>query len=78
MGSERVKGSDTKTNWKRRTHPGPSRVIFRNLSVKVVARILRRILVTLYVIVINQTRFYSQITSTEARGRSPRVEVLVA
>ena len=32
-------------------HPGrsPSRVIFRNLSVKVVARILRRILVTIYI-----------------------------
>ena len=51
MGSERVKGYATKTNWKRRcspqgTHP---RVIFRNFSVKVVARILRRILVTLYI-----------------------------
>ena len=34
--------------------------------------------VHIYVIVINQTRFYSQITSTEARGRIPRVEVLVA
>ena len=54
MGSERVMGSATKTNWKRRYSsqlgaPGPSRVIFRNLSVKVVARILRRILVTIYI-----------------------------
>ena len=53
MDSERVKGSATKTNWKRRYSsqalPGPPRVIFRILSVKVVARILRRILVTLYI-----------------------------
>ena len=74
MGSERVKGSATKTiSWKRRYSspgaPGPSRVIFRNLSVKVVARILRRILVTLYLrasersersehIVVVSSRFY--------------------
>ena len=30
----------------------------------------------LLVIVINRARFYSQVTSTEARGRSPRVLLL--
>ena len=38
----------------------------------------RPLMGTIFLVVINQTRFYSQITSTEARGRSPRVEVLVA
>ena len=51
MGSEWVKGSATKTNWKRRcsSRRSPSRVLFRNFSVKVVAHILQRILVTLYI-----------------------------
>ena len=48
MGSERVKGSATRSGVAHPRH-SPSRVIFRNFSVKVVARILRRILVTLYI-----------------------------
>ena len=49
MGSERVKGYATNNNWIGVAHPRrfPSRIIFRNFSVKVVARILRRILVTM-------------------------------
>ena len=49
-GSKWVKGNATKTNWKRCSLiPGPLTCNFPSFSVKVVARILRRILVTLYI-----------------------------
>ena len=51
MGSERVKGCATKTIGSGVAHPrraSPLCVIFSNFSIKVVARILRRILVTLW------------------------------
>ena len=52
MGSERVKGCATKTNWKRRCSSQALpylRVISVSSPFKVVARILRRILVTIYI-----------------------------
>ena len=48
MGSERVNGCATKTNWKQRCSSQALIPLTRNF-VKVVARILRRILVTLYI-----------------------------
>ena len=57
MGSERVKGTLQRLIGSGIAHPrrsSPSCVIFRNFSVKVVARILRRILVTLYIYILEK------------------------